>query len=150
MDMLLDTIRDDLKSAMKARDEVRLRSLRAVIAAVQEAEVAGDEARTLSDTEVQAIIGAQVKRRVEAAEAFDAGGRPERAEDERAEQAVLEAYLPAALTPEELETLVDAALSAGGWTTMADMGTAMKAIQAEVAGRADGKAVADLVKAKLA
>lgn len=147
--MLLDTIRQDLKVAMKARDDVRLRSLRAIIAAVQEAEVAGAEAKTLTDDEVLAVITAQVKRRNEAAEAFDEGGRPERAAAERAEKAVLEHYLPAGLTPEELEALVETSLAEGSWTTKADMGTAMKAINAKVAGRADGRAVADLVKARL-
>lgn len=149
VDMLIDTIREDLTAAMRARDEVRLRSLRAIIAAVQEAEVAGPAATTLSDDELRGVITAQVKRRVEAAEAFDEGGRPERAEAERAEKAVLEGYLPAALTTQELETLVDAAMAAGGWTSKADMGKAMKVVNAEVAGRADGRAVADLVKARL-
>ena len=148
--MLIDTIREDLTAAMKARDQVRLRSLRAIIAAVQEAEVAGSEATTLTDDEVQRVIAAQVKRRVEAAEAFEDAGRTERAADERSEQAVLEAYLPAALSDAELEALVSRMLADGGWTTKADMGQAMKAINAEVAGRADGRAVADLVKAKLA
>ncbi|MEM9134499.1 MAG: GatB/YqeY domain-containing protein [Actinomycetota bacterium] len=147
--MLIDTIREDLTAAMKAKDAVRLRSLRAILAAVKEAEVAGDAATTLSDDEVQAVITSQVKRRVEAAEAFEAGGRPERAEAEREEQAVLETYLPAALTPEELEALVDETLAANGWAAKADMGKAMKAINAEVAGRADGRTVADLVKSKL-
>lgn len=148
--MLIETIRQDLTVAMKARDQVRLRSLRAIIAAVQEAEVAGAEARSLSDDEVQALITNQVKRRNEAAEAFDDGGRHERAEAERAEKAVLEHYLPAALTPEELSDLVAASLRDGGWTTKADMGAAMKAVNAKVAGRAEGRAVAELVKERLA
>lgn len=147
--MLLDSIRDDLKKAMKARDDVELRSLRAIIAAVQEAEVSGDEAKSLSDDEVLAVITAQVKRRNEAAEAFDAGDRPERAEAERAEKAVLERYLPAKLSDDELKALVERMLAEGGWTSKADMGTAMKAINAEVAGRADGRAVAELVKGSL-
>jgi uncharacterized protein YqeY len=148
--MLIENIRQDLTTAMKARDEVRVRTLRAVIAAVQEAEVSGPEARTLSDDEVQAVVSSQVKRRVEAAAAFDDGGRPEMAEAERAEKAVLEEYLPAALTADELESIVDEALTEGGWSTRADMGQAMKAINAKVAGRADGKTIADLVKARLA
>lgn len=148
--MLIDTIREDLTDAMKAKDPVRLRSLRAIIAAVQEAEVAGSEATTLTDDEVQKVIAAQVKRRVEAAEAFDDADRPERAADERAEQEVLETYLPAALTEAELESLVVETLAEGGWTAKADMGQAMKAINAKVAGRADGRAVADLVKSRLA
>lgn len=147
--MLIDTIRQDLTAAMKRRDAVTVRSLRTVIAAVQEAEVAGPEATTLTDDEVLKLIAAQVKRRVEAAEAFESGGADDRAAAERAEQEVLEGYLPAALTAEELERLVSTMLADGGWTTMADMGAAMKAINAEVAGRADGREVADLVRSKL-
>ncbi len=147
--MLIDTIRQDMTAAMKARDALKLRSLRAIIAAVQEAEVAGPEAKTLSDDEVTKVIAAQVKRRVEAAEAFDAGGADDRAANERAEKQILESYLPAALDPAELEELVSATLAEGGWSTKADMGTAMKAINAKVAGRADGRAVADLVKSRL-
>jgi uncharacterized protein YqeY len=148
--MLIDTIRSDMTEAMKARDNVTLRTLRAVIAAVQEAEVAGTEAKQLSDDEVLKIVAAQAKRRTEAAEAFEAGGAADRAADERAEQTVLEGYLPAALSDSELEELVARSLAEGGWTTKADMGQAMKAINAEVAGRADGRRVADLVKASLA
>lgn len=148
--MLIDTIRADMTAAMKARDAVKLRSLRAIIAAVQEAEVAGKEATTLSDDEVTKVIAAQVKRRIEAAEAFDKGGADDRAADERAEQEILETYLPAALGEAELGVLVDETLAEGGWTEKADMGKAMKAINAKVAGRADGRVVADLVKSKLA
>ena len=147
--MLIDTIRADLTAAMKARDELKLRTLRAIIAAVQEAEVAGSSSKSLDDDEVQAVITAQVKRRVEAATAFDEGGRPEKAADERAEQAVLESYLPAKLTDDELVSLVESMLADGGWTARSDMGQAMKAINAEVAGRADGRTVADLVRARL-
>ncbi|MEM9652391.1 MAG: GatB/YqeY domain-containing protein [Actinomycetota bacterium] len=148
--MLIDTIRTDMTAAMKARDAVRLRSLRAIIAAVQEAEVAGTEAVTLTDDEVTKVIAAQVKRRVEAAEAFDAGGAADRAANERAEQEVLEAYLPAALTEEELIALIDQTLAEEGFTEKADMGKAMKAVNQKVAGRAEGRTVADLVKARLA
>ena len=146
--MLIDTIRQDLTAAMKARDALKLRSLRAIIAAVQEAETAPG-ADTLSDTEVQKVIAAQVKRRIEAAEAFDAGGADDRAAGERAEQQVLETYLPAALNEAELEALVSETLTENGFTEKADMGQAMKAVNAKVAGRADGRAVADLVKSKL-
>ena len=148
--MLIDTVRADLTAAMKARDAVRMRSLRAIIAAVQEAQVAGQEAKTLSDEEIQAVITAQVKRRVEAAEAFEQAGRADRAADERAEQQVLETYLPAALSEAELEELIAATLSEGGWSAPSDMGPAMKAVNARVAGRADGRTVAQLVKTRLA
>lgn len=147
--MLIDTIRADMTAAMKSRDALKLRSLRAIIAAVQEAEVAGPEAKTLSDDEVLKVINAQVKRRIEAAEAFDAGGADERAANERAEQEVLESYLPAGLDQAELEALVGETLAEGGWTAKTDMGQAMKAVNAKVAGRADGRAVADLVKSRL-
>ncbi len=147
--MLIDTIRNDMTAAMKSRDALKLRSLRAIIAAVQEAEVAGKEAKVLSDDEVLKVISAQVKRRVEAAEAFDAGGADDRAANERAEKEVLESYLPAALDADELEQLVSATLEENGWSSKADVGQAMKAINAKVAGRADGRAVADLVKANL-
>jgi uncharacterized protein YqeY len=147
--MLMDTIRADLKTAMRSKDAVALRSLRAVITAVKEAEVAGSEATTLDDAGVQKVITSQVKRRVEAAEAFDAGGRPEKAADERAEVAVLERYLPAALTSEELDAVIDRVLADNGFTAKADMGKAMKAVNAEVAGRAEGREVADRVKDRL-
>ncbi|MGH1492821.1 MAG: GatB/YqeY domain-containing protein [Acidimicrobiales bacterium] len=147
--MLIDTIRADMTQAMKNRDALKLRSLRAIIAAVQEAEVAGPEAKTLTDDEVLKVISAQAKRRVEAAEAFDAGGADDRAANERAEKEVLESYLPAAMTDDELEQLVTSTLAENGWTAKTDMGQAMKAVNAKVAGRADGRAVADLVKAKL-
>ncbi len=147
--MLIDTIRTDLTAAMKARDAVKLRTLRAVIAAVQEAEVSGSESKTLDDAEVEQVIAAQAKRRVEAAEAFDAGGRTEKAADERAELEILEAYLPENLSDAELEALVDETLASEGLSAKADMGKAMKAVNAAVAGRADGRAVANLVKSKL-
>lgn len=147
--MLIETIRTDMKAAMKAKDAVTLRTLRSIISAVQEAEVAGAEPVTLADADVEKIIAAQAKRRVEAAEAFDAGDRPEQAAAERDELAVLEGYLPEGLSEDELTALVESELSAGGFGSMADMGSAMKAVNAKVAGRADGKVVADLVKSRL-
>ena len=112
--------------------------------------VSGSTATTLDDDGVVKVIAAQAKRRVEAAEAFDEGGRTEKAADERAELEVLEGYLPAALGDDELEALVDRVLSSEGLSEKSQMGQAMKAVNAEVAGRADGRAVADLVKSKLA
>jgi uncharacterized protein YqeY len=148
--MLIDDIRADLTASMKAKDQVRLRTLRAVIAAVQEAEVSGTTATTLDDAGVLKVIAAQAKRRVEAAEAFEQGGRAEKASEERAELAILESYLPAGLTEDELEELVVRVLAAEGLSEKSQMGQAMKAVNAEVAGRADGRAVAELVKSKLA
>lgn len=138
-----------MTAAMKSRDAVVLRTTRSVIAAVQEAQVAGPSATTLSDDEVEKVIRAQAKRRVEAAEAFETGDRPERAAAERAELVILEAYLPKGLGEHELGELVNATLESGGFSTMADMGAAMKAVNAEVSGRADGRVVAALVKGRL-
>lgn len=146
----MDTVRADMTAAMKAKDRVALSTLRSVIAAVQEAEVAGSEATTLDDAGVEKVIAAQAKRRVEAAEAFEAGGRAEKAADERAELAILEKYLPEQLSPADLEALVDRVVADGGFEGMQSMGAVMKAVNAEVAGRAEGRLVADLVKSRLA
>lgn len=148
--MLIEQIRADLITATKARDTDRQRTLRSVIAAVQEAEVSGTEAVKLDDDGVQAVVKAQVKRRIDAAEAFEAGGADDRAAAERAEMAILETYLPAALSSDELEAIVTSVFEANGYASNSDMGNAMKAVNAEVAGRADGRAVADLVKSRLA
>ncbi len=147
--MLVDTIRADLTTAMKARDTTTVTTLRAVIAAVQEAEVAGDSAITLDDDGVLKVIAAQAKRRVEAAEAFDSGGAADRAANERAELEVLERYLPKKLGDDELAALVDEVLAEQGFAEKSQMGQAMKAVNAKVAGRADGRTVAELVKARL-
>ena len=124
-------------------------TLRSVVAAVQEAEVAGTSATTLDDEQVQKVIAAQAKRRVEAAEAFEEGGRTEKAADERAELTILEQYLPEQLDADALAKIVDRVLADGGYSTMADMGQAMKAVNAEVAGKAEGRIVAELVKSHL-
>ena len=147
--MLMEQIRADLNVATKARDTVRQQTLRSIIAAVQEAQVSGDESRTLDDDEVQTVVKALVKRGLDAAEAFESGGRTDRADEERAEVAILETYLPAAMSDDELEAIVAGVMAANGFETKADMGNAMKAVNAEVAGRADGRRVAELVKARL-
>lgn len=148
--MLMEQIRADLTAATKARDTDRQRTLRSVIAAVQEAEVSGAESTTLDDDGVQAVVKAQVKRRIDAAEAFEAGGADDRAAAERAEITILEVYLPAALSADQLDAIVTSVFEANGFANKSDMGNAMKAVNAEVAGRADGRAVADLVKSRLA
>ena len=147
--MLIDQIRADLITATKAKEALRQRTLRSAIAAVQEAQVSGEAASTLDDDGVQAVLKSQVKRRLDAAEAFDSGGAADRAAAERAEIQVLEAYLPAALSADELEALVGDVLADNGFTKKADMGLAMKAVNVEVAGRAEGRVVADLVKSRL-
>ena len=146
---LLDQIRADLTAAMKSKDKLTVATLRSVVAAVQEAEVAGTSATTLDDEQVQKVIAAQAKRRVEAAEAFEEGGRTEKAADERAELTILEQYLPEQLDADALAVIVERVLTDGGYSTMADMGQAMKAVNAEVAGKAEGRIVAELVKSHL-
>ncbi|MED5172901.1 MAG: GatB/YqeY domain-containing protein [Actinomycetota bacterium] len=146
---LLDDIRADLTEAMKAKDKLTVSTLRSVVAAVQEAEVAGSAATTLDDKQIQKVIAAQAKRRVEAAEAFEQGDRAEKAADERAELSVLEQYLPQQLPENALVEIVERVMAEGDYSTMADMGAAMKAVNGEVAGRAEGRVVADLVKSRL-
>ena len=148
--MLADQIQADLTTAMKARDELATSVLRLAVAAIKEAKVSGREVRDLTDDEVIALLGREAKRREESAAAFTEGGRPERAERELAERDLLARYLPAPLGDDELAAIVDEALAEGGFDSPAQMGLAMKAAMAKVDGRADGKAVSALVKARLA
>jgi uncharacterized protein YqeY len=148
--MLADQLRADLTAAMKRRDELATSALRMALAGIKEAAVSGKEARHLDDDEIMKVLAKQVKKREEAAEAFRRADRPDRADRELAERDVLAVYLPAALTPEELETLVTEVLAEGSFSGMAAMGPAMKAVTAKVAGRADGKVVSVLVRERLA
>ena len=143
------SLREDMTAAMRARDKVRTATLRMALAAVTNAEVAGKEAKELTDDEVQQVIAKEAKKRREAAQAYDDAGRSELAESERAELAVLEEYLPKQLSDEELGTLVADAISETGASGMAAMGQVMKAVQPKVAGRADGGRVAAAVKQAL-
>ncbi|MEL6891040.1 MAG: GatB/YqeY domain-containing protein [Actinomycetota bacterium] len=149
MSTLIEQIRSDLTAAMKAKDAVRQRTLRSAIAAVQEAQVAGREATELDDAGVQQVLKAQVKRRHDSIEAYADAGRADRAADEQAEIDVLQAYLPADLTDEQLAEIVDVVFEANEFSSMKDMGQAMKAVNAEVRGRADGKRVSEQVKSRL-
>ena len=142
-------LRSDLTTAMKARDELRSATLRMALAAITNEEVAGKVARELSDDEVLKVIGREVKKRKEAAEAFAGAGRAEQAAREEAEGQVLTAYLPAQLSDEELQALVDAAVAESGAEGPRAMGAVMKVLTPRVAGRADGARVAAAVKAKL-
>ena len=148
--MLIDTLQSDLTTAMKAREELDVSVLRMAISAVREEAVSGDTARELTDDEVLKVLAREAKRRDEAAAAFDEGGRDDRAARERAEHAVLARYLPQPMSEAELAGIVSAALADGGFHEPSQMGLAMKAAMAAVAGRADGKVVSALVKATLA
>lgn len=149
MSTLKDRLNDDLHAAMKSRDELTTSTLRMALAAVRTAEVAGTEARELSDDEVLSVLTREAKKRREAASAFADAGRAEQAAKEIAEGEVLERYLPRQLSDAELAELVGQALTAGGFSGKAQMGPAMRAAQAVVAGRAEGGRVAAEVRRQL-
>ena len=150
MSALKDRLRADLTSAMKSRDELRTATLRMVLAAVSAEEVAGKEARELSDDEVLAVLRRAAKRRREAAEAFAGAGRAEQADRERAEGEVVAGYLPAQLEDADLAALVADVITRTGAGGMKDMGRVMGAANAAVAGRAEGARVAAEVRRQLA
>jgi uncharacterized protein len=147
---LKSTLHADLNAAMRQRDQVRTGTLRMVLTAVTNEEVSGTSARELSDDEVLKVVVKEAKKRREAATAYTDAGRPELAEKEVAELGVLEAYLPAQLSDDELQALVAQAVQTTGATGMAQMGLVMKATQPLVAGRAEGGRVAAAVKRALA
>ena len=151
MSALKDRLRADLTTAMKARDEVRSSTLRMVLTAITNAEVAGKEARELSDDDVLTVLTSEAKKRREAATAFADGGRAEMAAKEEAEAAVIADYLPEPLTAEEIADLVTATIAATGAADqgMRAMGMVMGALQSQVKGRADGGAVAAEVRRQL-
>jgi uncharacterized protein YqeY len=146
---LKETLRADLTTAMKARDELRTATIRMVLSAVSAEEVAGKEARELSDDEVQAVLRREAKKRREAAEAFAAAGRTEQAEREQAEGEVLAAYLPAQLDDADLAAMVADVITRTGASGIKDMGKVMGAVQGVVAGRAEGSRVATEVRRQL-
>lgn len=149
MSTLKDRLTADMRTALKARDELTTSTLRLALAAVGTAEVAGKAKRELSDDEVLAVLTKEAKKRRESAAAFADAGRAEQAAKETAEGEVLERYLPKQLSDAELAELVSQALAAGGFTGKAQMGPAMKSAQAAVAGRAEGGRVAAEVRRQL-
>jgi uncharacterized protein YqeY len=146
----VEEIRAELTGAMKRRDPVATAALRSVLAAISHASTAGKGRHALSDDEITSVIAREVKRREEAMEAFAGAGRTDRAETERAERDVLTAFLPAPLSGEELQEIVDEVLAAGGFSGGQAMGPAMKQVMERVKGRADGRTVSDLVRSRLA
>jgi uncharacterized protein YqeY len=149
MGSLKDRLNEDLHHAMRGRDELTTSTLRMALSAVRNAEVAGAEARDLSDDEVLGVLTKEAKKRREAATAFSEAGRAEQAAKENAEGEILDRYLPAQLSDAEIAELVAAALQAGGFSGKGQMGPAMKAAQAAVAGRAEGGRVAAEVRRQL-
>jgi uncharacterized protein YqeY len=147
---LKDQLRSDLTAAMKARDDVRTRTLRMALTAVSNEEVAGKAARELGDDEILRVLALQAKRRREAADAFAKAGRHDQAAAERAEEGVLAGYLPAQLGDEELQVIVAAAIAETGASGPAALGQVMKAVTPRIAGRAEGGRVAAEVRRQLA
>ena len=150
MGALKDQLQSDLTAAMKAQDELVRATLRMVLTAIGNEEVAGASARELTDDEELKVVAREAKKRREAAEAFQSGGAADRAERELAEEGVIAAYLPAQLSDEDLAALVAEAVAATGATGPQAMGQVMKAVNPKVAGRAEGGRVAAAVKAALA
>lgn len=136
-------IDEDVKDAMRARDAARLSSLRMLKSSLKYAAIEKGQApeEELPDAEVISVVRKRIKQCQDAVEGFVKGGRPEQAASEQAEIALLEAYLPAALSPAELESLVREAIGETGATGKAQMGAVMKAVMAKAAGRVDGKSV---------
>jgi hypothetical protein len=149
MGELKDRLQSDLTASMKARDELRTATLRMVLTAIGNEEVAGKSARALTSDEEQRVLAREAKKRREAAEAFRSGGADDRAARELAEEQVLADYLPAQLSDEELTALVAQAVSASGASGPRAMGAVMKAVGPLVAGRAEGGRVAAAVRAAL-
>lgn len=148
---LKDRLRTDLTTSIKARDELRSSTIRMVLSAITNAEVAGKESRELSDDDVIGVLSTEAKKRREAAEAFSDAGRAEAAEKEQAEARVIADYLPAQLSEGEIEALVADTISSLGVAGegMRAMGRVMGALQPQVKGRADGGAVAAEVRRQL-
>lgn len=146
---LKERLQADLTAAMKARDELRAATLRMALTAIRVEEVSGKSARVLEDAEVVGVLTREAKKRREAAEAFDGGGRPDRADRERAEGEVLAGYLPAQLSDDELRDLVTAAVAEAGVDGPRGMGQVMKILTPRTAARAEGGRVAAEVRRQL-
>jgi uncharacterized protein len=147
----LDRLTADLTASMKARDSFRTNTLRQAIAAVRTAEKSGTAARELTDEQVQGVLAAEVKKRRDTAGIYTGAGATDRAATETSEADLIEGYLPAAVSEEQLDAVVAQAVAATGATSMRDMGAVMKAATASAAelGRVDGKVLSQRVRAAL-
>jgi uncharacterized protein YqeY len=145
---LIGRLENDVKQAMLARDAQRRDALRLILSSLKSAEK--ELQRPLSDDEELQVLQRERKKRHEAAEAFHGGGREEQAAQEEAELAILEEFMPEPLAEEDIERIVDDAIAENGATSLRDMGRVMKDVMPQVAGRADGSAVSQLVREKLA
>jgi uncharacterized protein YqeY len=144
---LKDRLDQDLKAAMREKAQLRLDTIRMLKSAIKYREI--ELMKPLDDAGIHTVIASEVKRRRDAAEQYRAGNRPELADKEEAEIAILQGYLPQQLSADELRAKVDEAVKKVGAQGMKDMGAVMKALMPEVQGRAEGKAVSDMVKARL-
>lgn len=146
---LKEKLQSDLNAAIKSRSSVVAETIRMVLTAITNEEVAGKEKKELSDAEIITVLTREAKKRREAAEAFEAGGRADRAAAERAEGEVIAGYLPEQLSEEDIKKLIAETIAAVGATGPADMGKVMGGLKAKVAGKADGALVSSLVKEAL-
>ena len=144
----IETIEVELREAMKARDAERRDALRLILNALKVSQK--ELQRPLSEDEELQVLQRERKRRVEAAEAFRAGGREEQAESEERELEILEEFMPEPLSEEDIEEIVDDAIAEVGATSMADLGRVMADVMPQIAGRADGSVVSQIVREKLA
>jgi len=150
---LKETLKNDMTAALKAGEDLKKSTLRMALSAITNAEVAGAEAVELSDDQVIKVLQGEAKKRMESAEVYEQNGRADAAANEKAEAEVLMAYLPAAMSDEELAAIVSAevaAAAANGNTGMKAMGAVVKAVRERAGSAADGSKIADLVKAALA
>jgi uncharacterized protein YqeY len=144
-----ETLQKDLTEAIRARDEITSGTIRMVLTAITNEEVAGKEARVLSDEEVITVLSREAKKRREAAEAFETAGRTDKAALEKSEGEVIAKYLPAQLSEADIAAIIADAIASTGAKGPADMGKVMGAIKPKIAGKADGGVVSALVKAAL-
>lgn len=149
MSELKSKLQSDLNDAIKSRNTVVAETIRMILAAITNEEVAGKEKKELSDAEVITVLTREAKKRREAAEAFEQGGRADRAASERAEGEVIAGYLPEQLSEADINKLIAETIAAVGAAGPSDMGKVMGALKAKVAGKADGALVSTLVKEAL-
>jgi uncharacterized protein YqeY len=144
-----EQLKKDLTEAIRGRDEITSGTIRMVLTAITNEEVAGKEARVLSDDEVITVMSREAKKRREAAEAFENAGRADKAALEKSEGEVIAKYLPAQLSEADIAAIIAEAIAATGAAGPADMGKVMGAVKPKIAGKADGGVVSALVKAAL-
>ena len=144
-----ESLRSDLTEAIRSRDEITSSTIRMVLTAITNEEVAGKEARVLSDDEIITVLSREAKKRREASEAFENAGRADKAALEKAEGEVIAKYLPTQLNVDEIKKLIADAITSTGAAGAADMGKVMGAVKPLIAGKADGSIVSTLVKEAL-